>query len=147
MSKDSVNAIQVGGGHYKSRYQHWDFVLQVLAARYLEGNITKYMTRWQKKNGLEDLKKASHYLDKLITLAKAGDMAPLHGARKFNPMPNLNLFLAENKLTGRDARIITLVSDWTAVADLVAARGVLSELIQEEQAKYDEVAQLIQENP
>ena len=30
------------------------------------GNILKYICRWKKKNGLEDLKKARWYLDNLI---------------------------------------------------------------------------------
>lgn len=30
------------------------------------GNVLKYMCRWKKKNGLEDLKKARWYLEKLI---------------------------------------------------------------------------------
>lgn len=30
------------------------------------GNILKYICRWKKKNGLEDLKKARWYLDHLI---------------------------------------------------------------------------------
>lgn len=30
------------------------------------GNIIKYICRWKKKNGLEDLKKASEYLNHLI---------------------------------------------------------------------------------
>ena len=30
------------------------------------GNIIKYICRWKKKNGLEDLKKAKFYLDNLI---------------------------------------------------------------------------------
>lgn len=30
------------------------------------GNVLKYMCRWKKKNGLEDLKKAKRYLDHLI---------------------------------------------------------------------------------
>lgn len=30
------------------------------------GNIVKYISRWKKKNGLEDLKKAKWYLDHLI---------------------------------------------------------------------------------
>lgn len=30
------------------------------------GNILKYLWRWKFKNGLEDLKKARWYLDKLI---------------------------------------------------------------------------------
>ena len=33
---------------------------------YLQGNILKYLWRYKYKNGLEDLKKARWYLDKLI---------------------------------------------------------------------------------
>lgn len=33
---------------------------------YLEGNIIKYITRYKKKNGVEDLKKAKKYIDFLI---------------------------------------------------------------------------------
>ena len=33
---------------------------------YLYGNVLKYMWRWPEKNGIEDLRKAKHYLDWLI---------------------------------------------------------------------------------
>ena len=33
---------------------------------FLEGNVIKYVTRYEQKNGLEDLKKASWYLNRLI---------------------------------------------------------------------------------
>ena len=33
---------------------------------YLQGNIIKYLWRYRYKNGVEDLKKAQWYLDKLI---------------------------------------------------------------------------------
>lgn len=33
---------------------------------FLEGNVIKYVSRWTLKNGIEDLKKARFYLDKLI---------------------------------------------------------------------------------
>jgi hypothetical protein len=33
---------------------------------YLWGNILKYLWRWPNKNGIEDLKKAQWYLDRLI---------------------------------------------------------------------------------
>lgn len=33
---------------------------------YLAGNITKYTSRFQAKNGVEDLKKARWYINKLI---------------------------------------------------------------------------------
>lgn len=32
------------------------------------GNAIKYLCRWKKKNGVEDLKKARWYLDRLITV-------------------------------------------------------------------------------
>jgi hypothetical protein len=35
---------------------------------YLQGNIIKYMWRYKYKNGIEDLKKAKWYLDKLIEI-------------------------------------------------------------------------------
>lgn len=35
---------------------------------FLEGNIIKYLKRWQHKNGLEDLQKAQEYLNRLISL-------------------------------------------------------------------------------
>ena len=36
---------------------------------YLQGNILKYLWRYKYKNGVEDLKKASWYLNKLIEIA------------------------------------------------------------------------------
>ena len=38
---------------------------------YLQGNIIKYLWRYRYKNGIEDLKKAQFYLDRLIK-AKEG---------------------------------------------------------------------------
>jgi hypothetical protein len=35
---------------------------------FAEGCIVKYVVRWKQKNGVEDLKKAKVYLDKLIEL-------------------------------------------------------------------------------
>lgn len=59
----SANDTQVGGDHYKMEYQHWDFVTD-LKLPYLIGCSTKYPTRWRGKNGLEDLRKAVHYINK-----------------------------------------------------------------------------------
>jgi hypothetical protein len=35
-----------------------------------EGNIVKYISRWRSKNGLEDLKKAKFYIDRLIEITE-----------------------------------------------------------------------------
>ena len=35
---------------------------------FIEGCVIKYVTRWKEKGGLEDIKKARHFLDILIEL-------------------------------------------------------------------------------
>lgn len=42
---------------------------------YIEGNIIKYVCRYKLKNGLEDLKKAAHYLEKLMELTESGTIS------------------------------------------------------------------------
>ena len=39
------------------------------------GNVIKYICRWKKKNGLEDLEKARWYLNRLIDLVKKKEEA------------------------------------------------------------------------
>lgn len=61
-----ANEVQVGGNHYKSKgIEPWDYIV-ANAIPYLEGNVVKYVTRWRDKGGIDDLRKARHYLDKLI---------------------------------------------------------------------------------
>lgn len=63
---DKANDRQVGGTHYKDRtIEPWDYII-ANDLGFLEGNIIKYVTRHPDKNGLADLEKARHYLDKLI---------------------------------------------------------------------------------
>lgn len=59
-----ANTYQVGGQHYQSNMQHWDYVL-ANQIPYLEAMIIKYLTRWRRKNGFQDLEKAKHFLKKL----------------------------------------------------------------------------------
>lgn len=63
-----ANNMQIGGMHYKGKdIQPWDYIAANQIG-YFEGNVIKYVSRWRDKGGLEDLKKARHYLDKLIEL-------------------------------------------------------------------------------
>ena len=71
----SANERQVGGDHYRSRYQHWDFVEEG-GLGYLEGCATKYVSRWRQKNGVQDLEKAEHYVQKLVELCRAKIVRP-----------------------------------------------------------------------
>lgn len=61
---------QVGGDHYsKMKIQPIDFIT-ANGIGYIEGNIIKYVCRYKSKNGVEDLKKAQHYLQMLIEQEK-----------------------------------------------------------------------------
>jgi hypothetical protein len=54
---------QIGGSHYKDcAIQPIDYIVKN-NLDFLEGNVVKYITRWREKGGIEDLKKAKHYLE------------------------------------------------------------------------------------
>lgn len=60
--------IQHGGDHYKTKkIQPWEYIV-ANDIGFFEGNSIKYLTRWKDKGGVEDLKKAKHYIDYLIEL-------------------------------------------------------------------------------
>ena len=62
----AANTRQEGGNHYKTlAIQPWDYIIQNNLG-FLEGNVIKYVTRWKDKEGVQDLQKARHFLDKLI---------------------------------------------------------------------------------
>lgn len=64
----AVNDIQIGGGHYKERaIQPWDYIA-ANGLDFFQGNVVKYVTRFREKNGVQDLQKARHYIDKLIEI-------------------------------------------------------------------------------
>ena len=67
----SANDTQHGGTHYKTKaIEPWDYI----AANdigFFEGNAIKYLTRWRDKEGIQDLKKAQHYIQKLIEIETA----------------------------------------------------------------------------
>jgi len=59
--KDNINP-----DHYnQGNIEVIEFILDQ-DLNYCEGNVVKYVTRYKKKNGLEDLKKARWYINKII---------------------------------------------------------------------------------
>ncbi len=60
-----VMSRQVGGNHYKRAHQPWE-IIEEWNLNYWAGNVLKYLLRYPYKNGVEDLKKAQHYLEYLI---------------------------------------------------------------------------------
>lgn len=63
---ESALDVQEGGSHYKDMgIQPIEFI-SANNIPYHEANVIKYVCRHANKNGIEDLKKARHYIDMLI---------------------------------------------------------------------------------
>jgi hypothetical protein len=145
---------QVGADHYETPYQHWDFVQKVLQGRYLEGCATKYPTRWRKKDGLKDLRKSVHYINKLIfeiTQDRSKFKWPwYHRAKHLMPLFALSqdylqtreeifLFCQANGLGLEDeeTRVMLLLGTWRSTVDLESAREIIERMITCEEQRLD----------
>ena len=57
---------QIGGSHYQNYpIQPLEYTL-ANNLNFCQGNVVKYITRYKDKNGIEDLRKARHYVEILI---------------------------------------------------------------------------------
>lgn len=72
----SANDRQVAGTHYKKGIQHWDYAV-ANGFSYLGGQATKYVSRWKDKNGLVDLAKADHFIQKMQEVHNNPPSAPI----------------------------------------------------------------------
>jgi hypothetical protein len=88
----SANDHQVAGSHYGLKaFQHWDMVA-MFDLDYFQGQITKYVMRWRAKNGIVDLEKAAHFLEKYIEIergkiAKTGEQNFARAAQQHGDIP------------------------------------------------------------
>jgi hypothetical protein len=67
-----ANDVQIAGDHYKKygNLQPWD-VITAWNLGYLDGTALKYISRWRDKGGLDDIRKAIHFLEKFIEVEEA----------------------------------------------------------------------------
>ena len=72
MTDSSLNTsaldVQIGGTHYASKAIQPVQYIHANDIGFFEGNVIKYVSRWKDKGGIEDLKKARHYIDLLLEL-------------------------------------------------------------------------------
>lgn len=66
---------QVSGTHYKNMAIQPTEFAHKNGIGFVEGSVIKYMCRWRNKNGVEDLKKARHFIDMLIELEERKALA------------------------------------------------------------------------
>lgn len=128
---DKRYVAQEGGDHYQAEYQHWDWVTDI-GMGYLPGNATKYVSRWRKKNGLADLKKAMTYVEKMIAVRAVDQIAVFN-----HPIGNgykmaicTARFIEVNELQPLEQRICECLSYQCDDAMLVVARDTLQTLLQ-----------------
>lgn len=134
----SANNRQVGGLHYATKLQHWDYVADRQLG-YFEGQITKYVTRWRKKNGIQDLEKAQHFLAKLYELANAGRWLSQQERTWSSGAPQdipCDMYLDANDVRAPLERsFIALVSTWAGMSDLGLAQEQIATIIETARAE------------
>jgi hypothetical protein len=119
-----ANESQIGGTHYKTEYEHWDLVIAIPLG-YLEGCATKYVARWRKKGGIQDLMKAMHYLNKLMEVA----------GHPYRNIPHVEIdvevsrFVDANNLTALERKFIHTLCTYREPVDLLVAFDCLNEII------------------
>ena len=127
-----ANARQVGGDHYAAAYQHWDFVTDI-GMPYLHAQVCKYLMRWRKKNGKQDVEKAVHFLEKSI------EVAPLLAWTQCRTIPQSYImeltyrFLRSNDIepTEPEGRVVLILSNWGTVEQLEAAVAIIKDMLDE----------------
>lgn len=66
--KKSFLTLQEGGSHYKKlKIQPVEYI-HANGIPFMEGCVIKYVTRWRDKGGIDDLRKAKHFIEMLIEL-------------------------------------------------------------------------------
>lgn len=127
---NNANARQVGGNHYKTAYEHWDWV-EDNGVGYLGGCATKYLSRWRQKNGLQDLEKADHYVQKMIERKTASLFGSqpnyFAGTAKLND--GLVEFARVNGLTAQEFEAVSLIAQRRSIEDLERARTVIQSIM------------------
>lgn len=106
MMIQNPNERQVGGTHYAAEFQHWDLVWR-LRVGYFAGQITKYTSRWRKKNGAQDLEKARHFAEKYKLLLEDSQTSVIEPKVALGDIHNsLRRYFAENPHLGQLERDI-----------------------------------------
>lgn len=130
-----VNKKQVGGKHYNQvEVQHWDLVI-LNKLPYLEAQITKYVTRWKKKHGAQDIEKSIHYLEKLQSALAEGTLQlPTQTltsiqSPKAVPPVKLDEFAMENQIGDIEKTIFYILLTYTTNDALVRVGILLQHLL------------------
>jgi hypothetical protein len=104
------NNYQVAGTHYQTtdKYQLWDLFADTELNFFL-ANAVKYIYRCKNKNGIDDLSKAKHYVDKFFSLSKEKQLSLL--SNKFNSKILRDFLDKETQLSTNQYNLIFFICD------------------------------------
>lgn len=121
---------QVGGDHYEAEYQHWDWAIDIRLG-YLESAATKYIFRWYKKAGLQDLEKGLSYVVKLREAYRENRVAnycwavsQFEGSRQ-KAREHFRQWVASAKVPQQEEHLCELISQWRYDSHLATIEGLL----------------------
>lgn len=137
---------QEGGDHYQAEYQHWDWVIDC-HIHYLPANCTKYISRWRKKNGVQDLRKAMTYLDKMIVTKKRKPDYVFNHGTGYTVRVCTDRIVETLGLEGAERSIFELLSGPCPIEMLVLAHDHLRSLIATAQRAADRALNAAAPNP
>jgi hypothetical protein len=123
------NDIQIGGAHYRTNHglQHWDLIDKYNVG-YLEGVATKYLTRHRRKDGLRDVQKCLHFIQKLASCRRDMPYAEQSARMPRVPYPVIADYLRDNACGPRESEAITLLLTWRATSSLSLAEEIVKQI-------------------
>lgn len=122
-----ANATQVGGDHYKTPYEHWDWALDIDIG-FLEYAATKYLARLGKKTGEareQALGKVLHYIVKMEENADRLLLRPRMPPRWV--AQQTKKFCEVNGIRDEVEVIVRLLTLWETTSDLREARRIINQ--------------------
>lgn len=107
---------QIGGSHYKAlSYQPITFIVR-MRCNFIQGNIIKYVSRYKRKNGKQDLLKVIHYVQLGIELHP--DNYCSFGE---TTSEEVHRYVKENNFSSMIEEILfsTITQNWLSITDKV----------------------------
>lgn len=89
--------VQVGGNHYKGLRMQPAELIATLGLDFFSGNILKYISRYKNKGGLEDLRKAEHYV--MLKMDLLPNEKNVRGDTLYEGLAILGKYCVVNKLS------------------------------------------------
>lgn len=123
MQGSSAFDIQVGGDHYKDCWMQPATFWLINQLPATEGAVLKYMFRWPSKAGVEDLRKARHFVEMMIEGYYIGSWAK--PVRRGDWQVTPQEFCQGNELDAITTLVIVNALDFRNAEDLqIALRGI-----------------------